>query len=982
MDEAFLFLFLAVLALSFFAGPVALVGCILLARDNRKLRSELAGLREWVSELARPPAPPPAPAPPAPTAAPAPPPRAAEEALAERRETVREALQQIHAPPPPPPAAAPPAESPAGPPVPPQHEARPGLEHWLGVRGAAALGAVVLVLAGLYFFRYSIEKGLLTPVLRVALGTALGALCLISSESVLRRRFAPLAHWIAGAGIALLYVSFWAAAARYGLLPISLASLLMILVTATSVLLAIRRTSLPVALLGLVGGFATPLLLSTGSDRPVALFSYLLVLDVALLAVARVRRWPALALLCLLGTALYQGLWIVGRMGPERLGLGIAILLVFAVLFALVSRRGSGDAQAPLWRLTRLAALVCPFLFALYFGLAADLSQRFLLPGAYLGLIVLGAALHGTRDERDWLGVGAAAGGLGALGAWLLTHAPTTAGAWEVVGMVVVLAIALAALTAREGARASWALPIWSLGALALTGLWVLSGPSLPLWPWLAGWPLLAAVTLAFAHATDRDGLALPALGGLALALTGFEVVHAGAPEPELRLLALGALAVAAGAWALLSKRRLVAHGAALFTALVIAGYALVPWDVALPKWQLFAAVALLGLLLAFSALTTRASAWLLGAVLLTALVHGRFSLELGDSSPEVLLPALAIQTGALVSFTLWGLLSPGRARNEAFTWRAVALAGPLFFPALRHLFVKLWGDSAIALVPLGLAALSLLAAATVPRRGPSAAPVRRTALVWLGGVALSFVTVAVPLQLRNEWVTIGWALQAVALLLLWRRLDHHGLRFFAVALLGAVTVRLISNPAVLDYHLRGAWPVLNWLSYTYLVPAACMFVGWRLLEDLELPRRTRFERELFPERLGPVLARALSCFGIAIVFVWINLTILDWFSTGPTLSVALEHQPARDLTLSVAWALYALGLLAVGVLGRSTGLRALSLALVLVTCGKVFLYDLSHLHDLYRVASLVGLATSLIAVSLAYQRFVFRNADWRMHAT
>ena len=57
----------------------------------------------------------------------------------------------------------------------------------------------------------------------------------------------------------------------------------------------------------------------------------------------------------------------------------------------------------------------------------------------------------------------------------------------------------------------------------------------------------------------------------------------------------------------------------------------------------------------------------------------------------------------------------------------------------------------------------------------------------------------------------------------------------------------------------------------------------------------------------------------------------------------------------------------------RSQGLRWISLAFLVLTIGKVFLYDLGELKDLYRVASLLGLAVSLILVSLAYQRFVFR---------
>lgn len=979
MNDAFLWLFLAVLVLAFFAGPVALVWCIVLARDARRLRDELSDVRIRLAS-AEPVQRASAPVPPAATAAPAPPPAPApapaEEIVAERREAVREALRQIHEPPPPPPPAPPPPPNePAS--------ARPSWEHWLGVRAAAALGAIVLVIAGLYLFRYSIEKGLLTPVLRVALGTALGTACLAASETVLRRRFAPLAHWIAGAGIALLYVSFWAAAARYALLPLPVSSALMILVTAVSVLLAVKRQALAVALLGLVGGFATPILLSTGSDRPIALFSYLFVLDVALLYVARVRRWPALALLSLVGTSLYQGLWIVARMGPDRLALGVGILLAFGVLYAFGAKKKQQEEQ-PLWGLTRVATIVAPFLFALYFGLDASVSERFLLPGAYLGVIVLGAVWYSARDEGDWLGVGATAAGLGALAAWLATHAPSARSAWEVMGVQVVVAVALGALTGRERERASWALPVWSLGALVLSCFWAASAPALEPWPWLVGMTALAFTTLGFALQTRRDALSLLALGGLGAALALIRVVRVEAPRAELELLALLGTGVVVGLTGLVTgrgERRLPAHGAAAFFTLLLAGHALLSADVALPAWQLFGAAVLLGTLLAFAGLASRASGWFVVAVLLTAAVCARFAfgLELAQAN---LVHALGIHALAVVAFVGWALALPRHARESAWTWRAAALVGPAFFLPTRHLFVSLYGDGAIALLPLALAVLCLGAATLVCRRGPSEADARRTALVWLGAVALSFVTVAIPLQLRNEWVTIGWALQGVALFALWRRLDHVGLKYFAVALLAAVTVRLISNPAVLDYHERGPLPVLNWLSYTYLVPAACAFAAFALLRPMELARRSALEREWLPERLGPVLARALGFFGIAIVFVWLNLTIIDWYSVGPTLSVALEHQPARDLTLSVAWALYALVLLAVGVWRTSTGLRALSLALVLVTCGKVFLYDLSHLADLYRVASLAGLALSLILVSLAYQRFVFRDTDWRMHAS
>jgi uncharacterized membrane protein len=77
---------------------------------------------------------------------------------------------------------------------------------------------------------------------------------------------------------------------------------------------------------------------------------------------------------------------------------------------------------------------------------------------------------------------------------------------------------------------------------------------------------------------------------------------------------------------------------------------------------------------------------------------------------------------------------------------------------------------------------------------------------------------------------------------------------------------------------------------------------------------------------------------------------------------------------MSLGWALYAIALLGLGLWRKATGPRFASLALLLVTCAKVFLYDLSRLQDLYRVAALVGLAFSLLLVSLVYQRFVFRR--------
>ena len=56
---------------------------------------------------------------------------------------------------------------------------------------------------------------------------------------------------------------------------------------------------------------------------------------------------------------------------------------------------------------------------------------------------------------------------------------------------------------------------------------------------------------------------------------------------------------------------------------------------------------------------------------------------------------------------------------------------------------------------------------------------------------------------------------------------------------------------------------------------------------------------------------------GIFVVFAWLNLTVIDWFATGPELTLELAHVPACDLTLSIVWALFALALLGFGMAGK-----------------------------------------------------------------
>src|SRR5207302_5762615 len=107
----------------------------------------------------------------------------------------------------------------------------------------------------------------------------------------------------------------------------------------------------------------------------------------------------------------------------------------------------------------------------------------------------------------------------------------------------------------------------------------------------------------------------------------------------------------------------------------------------------------------------------------------------------------------------------------------------------------------------------------------------RQSLLAWFGGVALFFITLIIPIQFDKEWITLGWALEGAALLWLFKRVPHEGLKAWAIGLLLASFVRLAVNPAVFSYHPRTDTPFLNWYLFVYGVAAISFFISASLLK-------------------------------------------------------------------------------------------------------------------------------------------------------
>lgn len=287
-------------------------------------------------------------------------------------------------------------------------------------------------------------------------------------------------------------------------------------------------------------------------------------------------------------------------------------------------------------------------------------------------------------------------------------------------------------------------------------------------------------------------------------------------------------------------------------------------------------------------------------------------------------------------------------------------LSSAVFFFAARDAFIA--GDLrwAIGIVPVAEGAVMVMLLRQLLRIEPAGTrDLGRLALV--AGTALAFLTVAIPLQLKNQWITIGWAFEGAALSWLYTRIPHRGLLVVANALLATAFVRLALNPAIFRYEPRGAMRVLNWYLYAYALCAAAMFVAAWWLSKTD-------------DRIGAGVPRPrhLLVAGAAILlFELLNIEIADFYATGPEITFRFGVTLAQDLTYTIGWLVFGMITLAVGIIAHSHAARVAAVVLIAITTFKCFLYDLGSLGGLYRVASFVGLGISLALVSLALQKYV-----------
>jgi uncharacterized membrane protein len=795
------------------------------------------------------------------------------------------------------------------------------------------LGIIAVTLGVGFFLKYAFDNQWIGATGRVLLGGAAGCAILALAERLRARGYRAYAHVLTGGGILILYLSVYAARAFYELVGVAAAFALMSAVTTTAVLLAVRHDARSIAVLGLIGGFATPVLLSTGVDRQLALFSYIAFLDAGVLACAYFKRWRVLDHLAFAATTLLFAGWWAVHYEPSKLWRTFLFLTLFFLMFsALALLHNIMRRRRASWLDLALVIANATLYFSTSYALLED-AHRDLLGAFALVVAIFYALLAYTarayhREDR------------------LLASAYVGAAATFV-------AIAIAIQFNQH-----WVTIGWAAEGLALTWLGLRTQERAP--RYLA----LLAFTLAIEHwfAVDLQDFAFPN-------------VESFVPLLNARAVSCAALVGALAATNHLYRRRAEAvdkdEREIIASVLVLAANALALTLLTVDVSDYFSRRAQNSP--AASLDNTRQL-----ALTLIWTLYAAFALAFGVARRLIVLRIGALLVLFCAAVKLLAVDAPYYESashvllfNQTFVAFAAVVAALAF--AARTYARADWLDARerTPAAYLLIAAANVLAVVGLTLE-TAAYFDRSQSLVWANANAYAdSASVVNNLESTKQLaLTFVWSLYACVAFAVGVKRGRVHVRYGALALLALAGGKVIGFDA---RFYAAAWhaPIFN---QTFAAFAVFVAAVWYVAH--EYARAGNVEAD---ERRGAITV--LTVVGNLFAVAALSLEASGYFRKQLAERAAAglnarDLRLARQLSLSLVWAVYGGALLFIGHARQNKTLRLMALALLAATTVKVFFFDLSELDKFYRIVSFIVLGLVLLAVSFLYQQRRAKEAE------
>jgi uncharacterized membrane protein len=796
----------------------------------------------------------------------------------------------------------PPAAGPAAPIRPPvaapESKIKPKhIEQQFGGRAFVWVGGVALALAGFYLVKYSIDTGLLTERVRITLGLIFGV-ALLAGSYVVRARVERIANGVrigqalAGAGIADLYGSLFAATTLYHLVPPWLGFGAMAATTAVALVLSLRH-GMPIALLGLIGGYATPAMIEGEPNAPL-LFGYLYLVFIALSVVARGRNWWWLSVPATLVAFAWVILWLTGAHSSHDAAVLSSFLLAIGITAVAVTPRRAESEDVKLEEPQTWARFIAPTGAIVLAGVVAYTADFGFFEWGMFGLFSLGAIGLAVFDGRTYVAV-----------PWIA------------------MAVNLAMLAGWNGEASNVAIVLSAFAVVfTASGQVFLTRSYQPLsWAGLSAAASIAYFLLAY------DKLKAP----LAKAMNGNVWLTADAAWTAIAFAcAIAMTAAVARPFVLGSETALRQRLQAIF---VVAATALVSIGLAILLHEEYLSFAVAVEILVIAGLRTRTdipALRYLGYVL-----SAQFALLLLPNTAWTL--AGAVAGNVPLATARWLLVTTALFRY--------ALPAILFAIACR--FLRAQKDEPYA-TGLELGAIALLTVAVYKLLEAAFLGHPSDAALVVGGI---FTNIVLSAGVAGLYFARSGRYGRTPL---WA-----GLALLALGVARVVGLSLLVFNPLWSHQAVGPLPLLNGLLAIYALPSILLFFAARELKQAPLPQ-------------AGILSLGVSLASYLLGFFWLSLAVRQIFN-GAHLDNGVIVD-AEAYTYSAVWLMLAIALLVGATLRKDATMRYASLAVMLLTVGKVFLYDASQLTGLWRVVSFLGLGLSLLGLSWFYSRFIFAS--------
>ena len=269
------------------------------------------------------------------------------------------------------------------------------LEKIIGESWINKIGILIVIIGVAIGAKYSIENELISPLTRIILGYLMG-IGLLGFGIKLKPKFEGYSAVLVSGAISIFYFITYFAYSFYDLIPQALAFVMMLIFTAFTVFTAIKYNRVMIAHIGLIGAYAVPFLLSSGSGRVDILFSYMLIINLGILFISIKKDWKSLHYSAFFFTWMIYGSWFAdksfdsGLQGYEALGIGFAT--AFFLVFYGVSLFNNIISKEKLDKVNIILILLNSFI---YFGFGFGIFNGHSILDSYLGLFTLfNAAIH------------------------------------------------------------------------------------------------------------------------------------------------------------------------------------------------------------------------------------------------------------------------------------------------------------------------------------------------------------------------------------------------------------------------------------------------------------------------------------------------------------------------------------------------------------------------------------------------------------